>query len=532
MQLAALRAARMWVNSQSGLPTPLQYGMALKSASMPGIFSALSYLRYLSSAHAKIPRFVMYLAAAMIAQTVIGFLGAAADVWMHISSTTVPWVTVTPQLIPDSAYSRDLNSTCLNTPTTINTFGCGIKTGQTDSFAGLEGISEGLKTVNAVSSFNAVQTDNATAFLTPANSSNSTDFRAHTYGIKSQCLPISSVCNLSTMGGIPPNYVPIWDCDQTFTGLNLRKPQTYNSTTSEFPNINITTLKTPQNPAPVALTIVVDTVDAHDDEFVPFSRTTSSSTAIMLWCELNVLDVTYEMSAGKASILSVNQTSAMITWSLLSYLNAADLWQVQSVTQPLWLAAEMDAISGNSTQFADSFAEDFSRIMIGLAAGIMTNASTLEETSRTMSLVSRLPKAPLYLFIISSFLLTVLSVVLVLLSIQFGSSEIRSLVMAVQARLTDPVALIQETYGNDTIMDGKESLDDASVSLQVRRRGVNMVRDGKLLELCESTPLEAEEVEEEDRSADIQSKEETEESEGERIETASEDESDRPKIIV
>src|SRR5579871_3031483 len=200
---------------------------------------------------------------------------------------------------------------------------------------------------------------------------------------------------------------------------------------------------TAQNPAPLALTLIMDTVDSHDSEFIRFPYGTN--TAIMFWCELHVLDIVYESKEGQANILETNPTTALMAYSLLSYLIAAAEFQVQSVTQALWLAAEMDAISGNSTQFADSFAHDFSRIMTGLFAGITEVAPTTEEWNRDTVLVSQLPKGPLLLLEISLFCFTILSILFLLIS--FGKRDNR--VGTVKDILTDPIGNYQRELWRD-----------------------------------------------------------------------------------
>ena len=97
MELMAFIAAQMCVrNSRSqsshDLPTPLQYGMALKMTSNPGIFSCWSYLQYLvSKQRQQLPSFVVWIALTMGVQVLLGTTTAAANTWLHLTAKSVPW---------------------------------------------------------------------------------------------------------------------------------------------------------------------------------------------------------------------------------------------------------------------------------------------------------------------------------------------------------------------------------------------------------------------------------------------------------
>src|SRR5438105_82299 len=87
-------------------------------------------------------------------------------------------------------------------------------------------------------------------------------------------------------------------------------------------------------------------------------------------------------------------------------------------SQSLWLEAGMAAMSGNSSAYANQLARQLSRVGIGLGAGVMASASTLSEATHTYSLVSRLPKAPLFT-LVCSFLLYALACATIAVSILF-----------------------------------------------------------------------------------------------------------------
>src|SRR5277367_5457131 len=122
MDLIALKAAQMWIRDSRSLatvslPTPLQFGMALKSASSPGIGPVFSYFGYLfSRSRSTIPRFVSLLTTIMVAQVIVGLATAATDIWLHLTSTSVQRSQVVPLSTPSSSYSRQLFPNCTSGP--------------------------------------------------------------------------------------------------------------------------------------------------------------------------------------------------------------------------------------------------------------------------------------------------------------------------------------------------------------------------------------------------------------------------------
>jgi len=205
MEMIAFKAAHMLIrnsrsNSVRNLPTPLQYSMALKLTTSPSLLSIWSYLRYLFSKHQRIPGLVKWLAFATIIQVALGTITAAADIWLHLTSTTQPWETVSPLQTVSTSYSRTLfeNRTSgelvykgediePNDPYQAGRYYCA--TWRSASAVWLNGILEGLHTVNNLSTINTIyQSSDGIAFLGPAEPFSNVDFQATSYGIRSTCI--------------------------------------------------------------------------------------------------------------------------------------------------------------------------------------------------------------------------------------------------------------------------------------------------------------------------------------------------------
>lgn len=116
------------------------------------------------------------------------------------------------------------------------------------------------------------------------------------------------------------------------------------------------------------------------------------------------------------------------------------------------MTAEVDGVAGDSGIFASLFTKDVSsRIGIGFVAGIMNNSFTIKEVIRNQAVVSRLPKGPLFMFVVSLLLYAVFALVIVILNC-FSRREcsiIPSDLKVVQKILSDPGALVHEVFGED-----------------------------------------------------------------------------------
>jgi hypothetical protein len=232
MELLAFKAARMWIQSSrlptekvAKLPTPFQYGLALKLVSRPGIPSVWSYIQHTKFlTRVKLPRFVSMLGNVLVAQVFLAFLTVGAGVWLHVASTAVLFEKVMPLPSNSSSLSRVLIDICTSdaseyqedaevtscvyaaSPAPEGGAGIGI----------LYGVAEGLSTLNNVSTRNSVVVTNGIALIT-ARSPDAVDFRATSYGLQSQCTPISVACEfvVNSTDGLSTPY----DCGSLYPGV-------------------------------------------------------------------------------------------------------------------------------------------------------------------------------------------------------------------------------------------------------------------------------------------------------------------------
>lgn len=513
MELMAYKAARLWLweskqaSSSNKLPTPLQYGIALKITSTPGIESMWTYLKYSMTKSRRMPRTVTLLGIALVSQLFLGTLTSVADTWLHLTATTVPRVAISTVPSPSSLYSRTLFGNCTSGPFAYRnesgTQSCTIPhtppdvplyssggVGGGGAANGLFGVAEGLSTLNNVSKSNFVVYVDNVAFIAPAVVRQNVSFTANSHGLRTNCTPISNACNFSY--GTPGSSMATYDCKNKYPGVRSDNSFSYGFSSIWF-NLTLVgsegvkpALGTGNNPFNIFIEATIDTParGLQDPEFVAQAEGTQ---AILLWCEIEVLDVAFSMGVDVPGILHTNQSSNATTYAISSIFASSP--KFPAVSQSLWLAAEMAAMSGNSSAYANQLARQLSIVGIGLGAGAMASASTLSEVTHTYSLVSRLPKAPLFT-LVCSFLLYALTCAAIALSILFTRKSHQMTaneIEIVKARLADPLGIVQEHFG-DAALIGETNVkqmfyDERDRVLRVRGVWEREANGGKLFEL-------------------------------------------------
>jgi|SRR2546423_577623 len=190
MELMAYKAARLWLReskqASDKLPTPLQYGIALKITSTPGFESMWTYLKYSMTTSRSMPPTMTLLGIALVSQSFLGTLTSVADTWLHLTATTVPRVAISTVASPSSLYSRALFGNCTSGPLAYQSESgnqsCTIPRTAPDvplyssggvggggAASGLFGVAEGLSTLNDVSKSNSVLYVDNVAFIAPAD---------------------------------------------------------------------------------------------------------------------------------------------------------------------------------------------------------------------------------------------------------------------------------------------------------------------------------------------------------------------------
>ena len=144
------------------------------------------------------------------------------DAWFHVATKTVEIIQLVENTPPLHSFGRRILSDCLLTPP--NTAPCTISS--TLTMEDLTGAEEAFKTVHNLSTINQLVTvdfkGNTYVFLGDQEVPTSLDFMASTSAISTQCIPISTACDLhpaneedSLLYGI--DSVP-YNCSPQFAG--------------------------------------------------------------------------------------------------------------------------------------------------------------------------------------------------------------------------------------------------------------------------------------------------------------------------
>ena len=191
------------------------------------------------------------------------------------------------------------------------------------------------------------------------------------------------------------------------------------------------------------------------------------------FCETTVYNIEYSI---------VNET--IVRWDVKPSNNSmANIFQgTQHYTEigsPFVIQASAVAAqnSNSSGEVAEKFALAYSQAALALAAGAMTPAFAIEAQRRDNVLVSRVPKAPLFLLILSNLLLVMLGVILTVLAMLALQTQDAG---DVQARLCIPAlsaAHFERTKGEQPV-ERVEDLFEEREGAQSLRVGIERAYSG------------------------------------------------------
>ena len=400
-------------------------------------------------------------------------LVSAADLWLHLTTSTVPFTHVSAISDP-GLYSFGLGPECLATNNSFKAqedarekLDAPICSISMQSFATLRNSTVSLQVLGNDSADAAVYTHTAadgTPYtylgVSPRDSLAEQDFTARTYGGHASCSLISQRCQFDR-----DYYTVNYNCSRVFDG-KLRNAYVGSKFFTNASMQQIAPYSGVQNPYYVALTSL-KTIDeaavpggSSNPDFV--SNEYHQAVGFIVGCNMTIYDVEYDRVNGQISRFDtrVSNTSVNNIWhTSTGYLqNTAD-W-----TAPIQQAINTAILgSASSQEFADKVALAFSKATLAMGAQSVQPRPALAAQARRIALVARIPTAALIatvvfcsLFIIAGLLLT---------SMAIWASQFRN-VPDIQARLgitglvadrfeerkmhrkiEDSDALFQEYYG-------------------------------------------------------------------------------------
>lgn len=487
------------------LPTPYQLSIMIGLLG-GGLGAMWTHMRYFFwKGRPRIPPVVSLAAVGVILFFVVGLGILAADTWLHVTTTTVPYGIVTPREPPQTQFGRGLSSRCFDPDASSRPDPCvnsGSLTGQ--SSRALINAGEAYSTLANLSADNLLTTSTIEGqrlahFVDPKIGFD-LDYKANTLAVQTQCRPMSQQCELTQgqfcprdtcidinswtqtlryscpgnlTGDLANNTGTAFDLDvggsssslETLTGFFL---QTYNDT--DFREIS--SIKGSggangelSNPLHFIVGALVPPSEAvsTDPEAVEFSA--SDNAGVILGCHLTVLELDYDFVNGSVADGTTQQSNntlaTNIGWAMSEYRARVGF---QSYIDSAITGA---AIAGDSVQdMADRFASSFSEISLGITAGIMTPRASVTEELRQNVLVARLPYAPFFTLLVLNLVYAALGIVLGVWALSTRPRATRD----IQARLSIDglVASLLEPEGIPRRGEGVEGLFTDKVVAQGR----------------------------------------------------------------
>ncbi|OAP61647.1 hypothetical protein AYL99_03850 [Fonsecaea erecta] len=446
------------------LPTPFQFALILKFLTSSGWGSLYSWVKYLAGWKKQRQwqsRLLTASASVTVLTTFLGFLVFLADTWLHITTSTVNFVQVSP-VTGGTNYSLTLKPACLTSNNSMAVAlatangACNVNSGATQIF--LADSRQTLQTLNNVSNTIAVFNNGPDPTYTylgipPSAGIAGRDYTATTFGMRTQCRPISNECNLNGLIGASTPFM----CTPAFAGDLQQESNgwlyTYFTNDSMKSNLTIGGVQNPyyyglaaliQNPGQPAYT-------ANGTDIPELVTPVHGGTAFVLLCSITLYDIEYDSINGTITRLVASPSNNTV----------ANIWQapmanVNVAQSNLQTAATIAASTANDAQdLADQIALAYSKVALGVGAQSVRGAPALAVQERSSFLVTRLPMAPLFGLIAANLAFVLLGFILTGIALGTSGGEVRE----IQARLSI-VGLVADRFEGGRAKDAAEDMEE------------------------------------------------------------------------
>ena len=357
-----------------------------------------------------------------------------ADTWLHVTTSSIVLSQVKP-VTQLPKYSVHLNRTCFETNPDQDTsdglstaaLACAVRIAATNTF--LADVTTSYTVLGNTSDYMMATTQEASVpyvYLgVPDNSiSAQMDYTANTYGMQTQCTPISTLCNLNPINGASTPF----HCTSAFQGDVTRTPWQMTYFTNATMTVNSEDDIGVHNPYYFGWAALMDasggaTIGYENSEMVVPMH---GGTSFVLACNSTIYDIEYDSINGTVTRFVVQPSNASVT-------NIVQLpISLTTVSWPyLQQAASVAIFSETVREAVDLMALAYSRAAISISAQSMITAPAIRAQRRTSLLVARVPAAPLFTLIAANLLFLVAGIVLLAVALR-----VPSVVREGQARLS------------------------------------------------------------------------------------------------
>jgi hypothetical protein len=278
------------------------------------------------------------------------------------------------------------------------------------------------------------------------------DFTATTFGMNTQCKPVSNECNLNgDFGAFTP-----FTCADSFQGDLTSGPswQTAYFTDSSM-NSNSTVFGI-HNPYYFGLAARENagagtTSPITSGKSPEIVNVLHGGIAFVLFCTATLYNVEYDTVNGTVTrfVTTASNDSVANAWQ-----GSVALISGAPGTPTLQQAAALAVFSNNSQELADKIALAYSQVALALGAQVVKRSPAVAVQERESFLVARVPAAPLFTLVIANLLFVILGIILTAIALGTSGGEVRE----VQARLSI-VGLVADRFEAQRGRDGVEDMD-------------------------------------------------------------------------
>ncbi len=365
-----------------------------------------------------------------------------ADTWLHVTTKTVNFIQVTP-VTSGVNYSLALQPGCLKGNNSFLAQGpwdnytdyCSLNIAETATF--LVNATQSIQVLNNVSNSMAVLQYQDTPYTylgIPSSESLSTkDYTATTYGMYTQCKPVSNECNLNALAGASTPFY----CTDAFSGDVTQDQNSW--VTAYFTNATMESNVTEvgiQNPYYFGIAALVDPEDQGNPLVLGFMTAVPEivapihgGIAFVLSCSATLYDIEYDSVNGSVSrfITTASNNSVANIWQGVMAFTSGNMGRPN-----LLQASTLAAYSDSAQELADKMAFAYSKVALAVGAEAILPRPALAAQERDSFLVARVPAAPLFTLVITNLLFVCMGFVLTFVALASSGGEVRE----IQARLS------------------------------------------------------------------------------------------------
>ncbi|KAE9973373.1 hypothetical protein BLS_008360 [Venturia inaequalis] len=384
----------------------------------------------------------------------LGLLCQLGDAWFHKATQTILYTHIGSSASPVQAFSRTMSEACRlsysreqfmyqnREPSLADRLPCTMASADQSYYP--VNSSEGYKLAQGASgTLNNITTvlvdGTAIALMVPSNPRPSLDWRAKSIGVTTQCENIAKKCmnSAASIGGLGNSE---FRCPKSlgfpsdFSGSMgiYQGGSAWNWTL--FPNSLLANTSKIQYNLPNPYNFILQAVGTEqlrtslskDPEMVVVSNSFFSNT--ILRCNTTIYDVIYTSINGTVNIedhqpSNLNMSQSINGPTIFSLLSASSKQAtLQSFVQSGFSYALFS--SDSVAQMSQSFANAYSRVTLAFGSVALTPVETLVEQERTESLVTCVPKAPLWTLVGLAVLYLFLALVLTIIAVRNTSADV------------------------------------------------------------------------------------------------------------